>query len=103
MQCLRKINKRVVISTEKLREADSRRPAYHEVMERSRALARGLWWRGLGALLLTAAGLSAQAIRFESGGLQYQTLTRSGITIMFAELPVEVREYAVLQVAVSNG
>jgi len=62
-----------------------------------------LW--GAGALLL---GLlhhpaRAQVIEFESHGLKYQTLTRSGITVMFAPLPVHVREYAILQVAVSNG
>ncbi len=72
-------------------------------MERLPRVARGLWWRGLGALLCAAAGLSAQSIEFEAGGLHYQTLTRSGVTIMFAELPVQIREYAVLQIAVSNG
>lgn len=72
-------------------------------MQRFPRIARGLCWRGLGALLCTAAGLSAQAIEFESGGLHYQTLTRAGVTIMFAELPVQIREYAVVQVAVSNG
>ena len=46
---------------------------------------------------------TAQVIEFESHGLKYQTLTRSGITVMFAPLPVHVREYAILQVAVSNG
>lgn len=44
-----------------------------------------------------------QAIEFESNGLRYQTLTRAGLTIMFAPLPVQVREYVVVQVAVSNG
>lgn len=43
------------------------------------------------------------AIEFESNGLRYQTMTREGVTIMFAPLPAQVREYAVLQVAVSNG
>jgi hypothetical protein len=46
---------------------------------------------------------SAQVIEFESGGLRYQTLTRNGVTLMFAHLPTHVREYAILQVAVSNG
>ncbi|MBM3784554.1 MAG: hypothetical protein FJW30_09365 [Acidobacteria bacterium] len=46
---------------------------------------------------------SGQVIEFESGGLRYQTLTRNGLTIMFAHLPATVREYATLQVAVSNG
>ena len=57
----------------------------------------------LGVLLGASAALRGQAIEFESGGLYYQTLTRAGVTIMFAELPVQVREYAVVQVAVSNG
>lgn len=59
--------------------------------------------RVAGVLICAAAALRGQAIEFESGGLYYQTLTRAGVTIMFAELPVQVREYAVVQVAVSNG
>lgn len=47
--------------------------------------------------------LRGQAIEFESNGLKYQTLTRDGVTIMFAPLPAQVREYVVLQMAVSNG
>ena len=38
-----------------------------------------------------------------SNGLKYQTLTKSGVTVMFATLPQHLREYAILQVAVSNG
>ncbi|HTP86505.1 MAG TPA: hypothetical protein VMJ34_06150 [Bryobacteraceae bacterium] len=45
----------------------------------------------------------AQVIDFESGGLHYRTLTRNGLTIMFASLPSHVRNYSVMQVAVSNG
>src|SRR5258708_5264220 len=45
----------------------------------------------------------AQIIPFESGGLKYQTLTKNGVTVMFAQLPTQVREYCILQVAVSNG
>ncbi len=63
----------------------------------------GIAVRGLSVLICAAAALSGQAIQFESGGLYYQTLTRAGVTIMFAELPVQVREFAVVQVAVSNG
>jgi hypothetical protein len=59
--------------------------------------------RGLYVLICASAALLGQAIQFESGGLYYQTLTRAGVTIMFAELPVQVREFAVIQVAVSNG
>lgn len=53
--------------------------------------------------LLAAAILPAQVIEFESGGLKYKTLTRNGVTIMFAPMPSLVREYTILQVAVSNG
>ena len=52
---------------------------------------------------LLAGSLSAQVIEFESAGLRYQALTRNGLTIMYAQLPSHVREYSILQVAVSNG
>ena len=59
---------------------------------------------GLVALLLAAPEpVHGQAIQFESNGLIYMTLTREGVTIMFAELPIRVRDYAVIQVAISNG
>jgi hypothetical protein len=45
----------------------------------------------------------AQVIEFESGGLKYQTLTKAGVTVMFAHLPASVRDYAIIQVAISNG
>src|ERR1035441_8167494 len=57
------------------------------------ALALGLWV-GCG---------HAQVIEFETNGLKYQTLTKSGVTIMFATLPQRLHDYAILQVAVSNG
>jgi hypothetical protein len=57
----------------------------------------GIWL----ALLYAAAG--AQVIEFESNGLKYQTLTRRGVTIMFAPLPSHIHEFTILQVAVSNG
>jgi hypothetical protein len=53
-------------------------------------------------LLLALPGC-AQVIEFESGGLKYQTLTRNGVTVMFAHLPSHVHEYSILQVAISNG
>jgi hypothetical protein len=53
--------------------------------------------------VLLAPAAPAQVIEFESNGLRYLTLTRNGMTIMFAHLPVQVRGYSVLQVAVSNG
>ena len=47
--------------------------------------------------------LQAQVIEFESGGLRYKTLTKNGVTVMFANLPSHVRDYSILQVAISNG
>src|SRR5437764_10607022 len=55
------------------------------------------------ALLLCARCAQAQVIEFESNGLKYQTLTRSGVTVMFAVMPQHLHEYAIIQVAVSNG
>ncbi len=59
------------------------------------------------AVLAAAAACIPQArsqvIEFESNGLKYQTLTRSGLTVMYAVLGAHVREYAILQVAISNG
>jgi hypothetical protein len=56
------------------------------------------------ALLVFAGTVAAaQVIEFESGGLKYQTLTRNSLTVMFAHLPANVREYSILQVAISNG
>lgn len=52
------------------------------------------------ALLVPAR---AQVIEFESNGLKYQTLTRSGVTVMWATLPMQLHEYNVIQVAISNG
>ena len=52
-------------------------------------------------LLCRAAG--AQVIEFESNGLKYQTLSRSGVTVMFAQLTTRVHEYSIIEVAVSNG
>jgi hypothetical protein len=63
---------------------------------------RRLWGGGLLFLGLLYPA-TPQVIEFESHGLKYQTLTRSGVTVMFAPLPVHVREYAILQIAVSNG
>lgn len=59
--------------------------------------------RCLAALLLAAASVPCQVIEFESGGLRYLTQTRNGVTVMFAPLPAQIRDYAVLQVAITNG
>lgn len=52
---------------------------------------------------LFLAALQAQIIEFESGGLKYKAMTRNGVTVMFAPLPTRVRDFAILQVSVSNG
>lgn len=57
----------------------------------------------LSSLAWAAGSALAQIIEFESGGLKYKTMTRNGVTIMFATLPRHIRDYAILQVAVSNG
>ena len=62
--------------------------------------------RLLGGLAIAIAMLScahAQVIEFESNGLKYQTLTRSGVTLMWAPLPTLLHEYSIIQTAVSNG
>jgi hypothetical protein len=55
------------------------------------------------AAMLCAASLAAQVIEFESNGLKYQTLTKNGLTIMFAPIPSQLKGYSVLQVAAANG
>jgi len=55
------------------------------------------------ATLIFCFTASAQVIDFESGGLKFKTLTRNGVTVMFASLPTHIRDYAILQIAVSNG
>jgi hypothetical protein len=61
----------------------------------------------LRALVLTAilsVAARAQAIiDFESAGLKYKAMTRGGVTVMFSLLPTHIRDYAIVQVAVSNG
>jgi len=53
--------------------------------------------------LLAATSAQPQIIEFESGGLKYQALTRNGVTVMFSPLPLRIKDYAVIQVAISNG
>ena len=55
------------------------------------------------ALVLLLPYACAQVIEFESNGLKYQTLTRSGVTVMYAHLPNHVHEYSSIQVSVANG
>jgi hypothetical protein len=59
------------------------------------------WLLGVGVVFIGA--LHAQVIEFESGGLKYKALTRGGLTIMFAALSTHIHDWAILQVAISNG
>ena len=45
----------------------------------------------------------AQVIEYTSNGMKYQTLTRSGVTVIFTHLPARIHEYTIIQAAVSNG
>jgi hypothetical protein len=42
-------------------------------------------------------------IEFESKGMEYEALTKEGVTVMFAPLPPHIKEYNILQVTVTNG
>jgi hypothetical protein len=55
------------------------------------------------AWLFTLTTLSAQIIDFESNGLHFKTLTKGGVTVMFAYLPSHLRQYSIMQVSISNG
>src|SRR5581483_3215696 len=63
--------------------------------------------RLLGACILALPLLyhcaQAQVIEFDSNGLKYQALTRSGVTVMYAPMQSHLHEYSIIQVAVSNG
>ena len=55
------------------------------------------------AISLCPSTAAAQVIEYESGGVKHQTLTRNGITVMFATTHAHVRDYAMIQVSVVNG
>ncbi len=60
-----------------------------------------LW---LTVMFIGGAGVgAAQVIEFENSGLRYQSLTRKGVTIMCARLPVQLKEFGLMQIAISNG
>ena len=42
-------------------------------------------------------------IEFQSRGLDYEALTKSGVTVMFATLPPHISNFNVVQVTVTNG
>jgi hypothetical protein len=53
--------------------------------------------------VFSAQIISGQVIPFESNGLLYKTLTKGGVTVMFAYLPAHLKEYSIMQVSVANG
>ena len=53
--------------------------------------------------LLALAALQAQVIDFESNGLHYKTLTKGGVTVMFAYLPSHLKDYSIMQISIQNG
>jgi hypothetical protein len=64
-------------------------------------------WRAqrivLAALAAAAFSFAQTPIEFESHGLEYQALTKDGITVMFAPLPPHIKDFNIVQVTVTNG
>ncbi len=54
-------------------------------------------------VILAVSAASAQVIEYEKDGIKHQTLTRNGVTVMFAVGKAHVKEYAMIQVSISNG
>ena len=46
---------------------------------------------------------SSLPLEFQSHGLDYEALTRNGITVMFAPLPPHIKDFNIIQVTVTNG
>lgn len=42
-------------------------------------------------------------IEFQSHGMEYEALTKNGITVMFAALPPHIRDFNIVQITVTNG
>lgn len=42
-------------------------------------------------------------VEFESRGMEYQALTKEGITVMFAPLPPHIKDFNIIQITVTNG
>jgi hypothetical protein len=42
-------------------------------------------------------------IEFQSHGLDYEALTKEGITVMFAALPPHIKDFNIIQITVTNG
>lgn len=67
-----------------------------------RARIQSLFWLAAMVLFLAPFGWT-QVIEFESKGLQYQALTRNGITVMFATLPAHIKDFNIIQITITNG
>jgi len=44
-----------------------------------------------------------QVIEFDSKGLHYQALTKGGMTVMFAAIPSHIKDFSIVQLAITNG
>lgn len=55
------------------------------------------------ALVARSQAPGSTPTEFQSHGLDYEALTRNGITVMFANLPPHIKEYNVIQITVTNG
>ena len=55
------------------------------------------------AVLALCGVATPQVLEFYSNGLLYQALTRGGLTLMYARMPMAIRDYGVIQVALNNG
>ena len=42
-------------------------------------------------------------MEFQSHGLEYEALTKNGITVMFTTLPPHIKDFNIVQVTVTNG
>jgi hypothetical protein len=63
----------------------------------------GNWLAGVLSAVALLGAAHGQVIEFESAGLKYKTLTQHGVTVMFAPMPSQIHDFAILQVSVSNG
>jgi hypothetical protein len=50
-----------------------------------------------------SAGRQPPSIQFQSHGLDYEAITKNGVTVMFAPLPQRISNFNVVQVTVTNG
>ncbi len=42
-------------------------------------------------------------LEFQSRGLDYEALTREGVTVMFSPLPPHIKDFNIIQITVTNG